>query len=135
MVIVLKQGTTTEQKGEIRELLESRGFRIKEIVGEERTAPLRTSFEEHSRVELVLVEAVVLDRRGRHVRGVPRSSFRLTEGGRDVEIVTLAGQTRPLHQGWPVRENLVVQVWCAVYAILAARPARCERKRDRRSVG
>ena len=37
MVIVLKSGTTEDQKLEIRTLLEKRGFLIKEIVGEERT--------------------------------------------------------------------------------------------------
>jgi VWFA-related protein len=43
---------------------------------------------EHARVELALVEAVVLDGKGRHVRDLPRSAFRLTAGGVEVPIVS-----------------------------------------------
>src|SRR4030042_3493484 len=37
MVIVLKQGISDPEKQAIRETLEERGFRVKEIVGEEKT--------------------------------------------------------------------------------------------------
>ncbi|MFA6707653.1 MAG: phospho-2-dehydro-3-deoxyheptonate aldolase, partial [Sphaerochaetaceae bacterium] len=37
MIVVLKQQVTDEQKNKIRDFLKSRGFRIKEIVGQEET--------------------------------------------------------------------------------------------------
>ena len=46
----------------------------------------RKSFREFTKVELTLIEAVVLDRRGRHVRGLPLSSFQLIEGRQEIEI-------------------------------------------------
>ena len=37
MIVVLKQQITDEQKNKIRDFLKGRGFRIKEIVGQEET--------------------------------------------------------------------------------------------------
>ena len=44
-------------------------------------AEKQSSFVEHSSVELVQIEAVVLDRRGRHVRDLPRGNFSKSRGG------------------------------------------------------
>jgi VWFA-related protein len=45
-------------------------------------------FEEEVRVELVLIEAVVVDRAGRHVRGLTADEFRVREAGREMPIVS-----------------------------------------------
>ena len=43
---------------------------------------------ERSQVELVLIEVVALDGRGRHVRGLDRSGFRLLVGGQEIPVVS-----------------------------------------------
>ena len=60
-------------------------------VGPETDPPVRDgdeTFSEYTKVELTLIEAVVLDRRGRHVRGLPLTSFELFEGREQLEILT-----------------------------------------------
>lgn len=48
----------------------------------------RAGFTETVETELALIEVVVLDKRGRHVRGLPASFFTLKERGQEVPLVT-----------------------------------------------
>ena len=54
---------------------------------EEQTPP-KTGLVEQVDVHLAMIEAVVLDKRGRHVHGLPPSAFHLYEGKREVPIIT-----------------------------------------------
>ena len=56
---------------------------------EETPEPLRPGLVERAQAELGLVEVVVLDRKGRHVRGVPPSAFRLTSGDEELRVVSV----------------------------------------------
>jgi VWFA-related protein len=54
---------------------------------------------ERIEVRLSLIEVVVVDRRGRHVKGLPGSAFRVSEGSQEIPLVTfdeidLARQSR-----------------------------------------
>ncbi len=55
----------------------------------EQERPRPSSLVERSRVELAMVEAVVLDRKGRHVRGVDASAFTLISDGEEIPIVSI----------------------------------------------
>ena len=55
-----------------------------------------------SEVELITVDAVVLNKLGKAVPGLTREDFEVTEDGRPVEIVVLAASQRP-HEGSEAR--------------------------------
>ena len=64
--------------------------------------PRPSGLVEKAEVRLALLEIVVLDSRGRHVRGLPRSAFRVTEKGRElpamgVKILGGCCGTTPAH--------------------------------------
>lgn len=54
----------------------------------EEQTPRKSGLVEQVDVRLAMIEAVVLDRRGRHVHGLPPSAFHLYEGKREVPIIT-----------------------------------------------
>jgi VWFA-related protein len=62
--------------------------------------PARSGLVERTRVDLALIEVVVVDRQGRHLRGLPSSAFRLLLGGTELPILSfdeidLAGEEDP----------------------------------------
>jgi VWFA-related protein len=57
--------------------------------GEDTSAPKQSDFVERARVQLALIEAVVLDKKGRHVRGLPPGAFTLKIAGREVQVLTV----------------------------------------------
>lgn len=62
--------------------------------------PARSGLVERTRVDLALIEVVVVDRQGRHLRDLPRSAFRLLLGGSELPILSfdeidLAGKDEP----------------------------------------
>jgi VWFA-related protein len=54
----------------------------------EGTSDRPTSIRETVRVDLVLTEVVVLDKKGRHVTGLPRDLFRVVENGVELPVLT-----------------------------------------------
>jgi VWFA-related protein len=54
-----------------------------------REPPRSTPYVEKTEVELALIEAVVLDSKGRHVRGLSADGFRMLAGGEEVQIVSV----------------------------------------------
>ena len=54
----------------------------------EKEPPATTEQVETVDVRLAMLEVVVVDRKGRHVRGLPASAFHLKEGRREVPIIT-----------------------------------------------
>lgn len=55
---------------------------------EEPSQPVDRGFTERATVDLALMEVVVLDKRGRHVRGLPADFFRLLERGEEISLET-----------------------------------------------
>ncbi|UCF68838.1 MAG: VWA domain-containing protein [Acidobacteriota bacterium] len=78
----------------------------------EATEPIDAGFGQQVEVALVLIEAVVVDRDGQHVRGLSREDFEVRESGRKVRILTFDEVELPTlgREPRPPREPAVADV-------------------------